>query len=117
MLSEKFRGSGSNKSYQAHSSNMVETLRTRLLEVTAEFKSALEDRTKSMEQQEKRKGMYQTSANRVSDPFANRQSAGMAPRGDGNDLEGGGSGGGGPGQAQTMQYHTSRAEAVQSVHK
>merc|ERR1719277_2194526 len=88
MLSEKFRGSGSNKSYQAHSSNMVETLRTRLLEVTADFKSALEDRTKSLEQQDKRRTMYQASASRGADPFANRQS--MAPRGDAADLEGGG---------------------------
>merc|ERR1719277_1214415 len=106
MLAEKFKGSGSNRNQQAHSSNMVETLRTRLLEVTADFKSALEDRTKSLEQQEKRRTMYQSSASRVADPFANRQSAGsMAPRGDGADLEGGGGGGGS--QAQTMQYHTS----------
>merc|ERR1719277_1847001 len=101
MLAEKFKGSGSNRNQQAHSSNMVETLRTRLLEVTADFKSALEDRTKSLEQQEKRRTMYQSSASRTSDPFANRQS--MAPRGDAADLEGGGSGGGA--QAQTMQYH------------
>jgi len=111
-LQQKAKGSGPNKSYQAHSSNMVETLKTRLLEVTKDFKNALEDRTKALEQQDKRRQMYAPGAGAAGNPFAQRQRPN--PSGNADDLEGGGGM-----QAQSMQqgYHSSRAEAVQSVQK
>jgi len=108
-LTEKAKGSGPNKAYQAHSSNMVDALKTRLLEVTKDFKDALEDRTKALEQQDNRRKMYSAGGGAANNPFQ--------PRALGNpeDLEGGG--GGGRGQAMSMQYATSRVEAVQSVQK
>lgn len=116
-LSSKVKGSGSNKSSQAHSSNMVETLKTRLLEVTKDFKDALEDRTKNMDLQDKRRQMYSASQGGVSNPFAQRQSS-AAPSsfsGNADDPEGGGMSSGG--QAHAVAYHSSRAEAVQNVQK
>lgn len=110
VLQKKAKGTGPNKNYQAHSSNMVETLKTRLLEVTNDFKTALEDRTKALEQQDKRRQMYSSNQGAAANPFAQRQ----RPSGNVDDLEGGGSA-----QAMSMQtsYHTSRAEAVQSVQR
>lgn len=110
VLQKKAKGTGPNKNYQAHSSNMVETLKTRLLEVTNDFKTALEDRTKALEQQDKRRQMYSSNQGAAANPFAQRQ----RPSGNSDDLEGGGGA-----QAMSMQssYHTSRAEAVQSVQR
>lgn len=108
-LAAKAQGSGPNRSYQAHSSNMIETLKTRLLEVTKDFKDALEDRTKTLEFQDKRRQMYSASSGGASNPFAQRQ--GPVPTGNAADLEGGG------GQAQAVMHHTNRAEAVQNVQK
>jgi syntaxin 5 len=107
-LEDKARGTGANKEYQAHSKNMVDALKTRLLEVTKDFKDALEDRTKALEQQDSRRRMYSASSGAASNPFPSRAT------GNPDDLEGGG---GGPGQAMSMQYATSRVEAVQSVQK
>eukprot|EP00929_Paragymnodinium_shiwhaense_P058343 TRINITY_DN29205_c0_g1_i1.p1 TRINITY_DN29205_c0_g1~~TRINITY_DN29205_c0_g1_i1.p1 ORF type:complete len:283 (+),score=70.67 TRINITY_DN29205_c0_g1_i1:82-930(+) len=104
-LSAKAKGSGPSRSYQAHASNMVETLKTRLLEVTKDFKDALEDRTKTLEVQDKRRQMYSASSSGPSNPFAARQT----PSGNAADLEGG------VGQAQQVMHHSSRAEAVQNV--
>jgi syntaxin 5 len=108
-LERKAKGTGPNRAYKAHSSNMVDTLKTRLLEATKDFKDALEDRTKALEQQDKRRQLYAVGANSGGNPFAQRQ----RPSGDPNDLEGGGGSGGG--QSMSMQYNNSRAEAVQSV--
>ncbi|CAK0796564.1 unnamed protein product [Prorocentrum cordatum] len=107
-LEDKARGAGANKAYQAHSKNMVDALKTRLLEVTKDFKDALEDRTKALEQQDSRRRMYSASSGAASNPFPSRAT------GNPEDLEGGG---GGSGQAMSMQYSTSRVEAVQSVQK
>lgn len=111
-LESKAKGTGSNKAYQAHSSNMVETLKTRLLEVTKDFKDALEDRTRALEMQDKRRSMYSAGAGVAANPFANKGRP--TPSGNGDDLEGGGGA-----QAMAMQtsYHASRAEAVQSVQR
>lgn len=110
VLQKKAKGTGPNRNYQAHSSNMVETLKTRLLEVTNDFKTALEDRTKALEQQDKRRQMYSSNQGAAANPFAQRQ----RPAGNADDLEGGGGA-----QAMSMHtsYHTSRAEAVQSVQR
>eukprot|EP00928_Gymnodinium_smaydae_P072959 TRINITY_DN56231_c0_g1_i1.p1 TRINITY_DN56231_c0_g1~~TRINITY_DN56231_c0_g1_i1.p1 ORF type:complete len:290 (+),score=64.04 TRINITY_DN56231_c0_g1_i1:83-952(+) len=113
-LAQKARGSGYNKSSQAHSSNMVDTLKTRLLEVTKDFKDALEDRSKTLEVQDRRRQMYSANQGGVSNPFAQRQSsAPTSYTGNAGDLEGGAS----SSQAQAVAYHSSRAEAVQSVQK
>lgn len=110
LLSDKAKGSGPNKSHQQHSSSVVETLKFRLLEVTKDFKNALEDRTKSLEHQDKRRNMYAASGSKQSDPFASRNTP--QPSGNADDIEGGG------GQAaQAVCYHTDRAQAVQSVQK
>eukprot|EP00442_Polarella_glacialis_P054038 CAMPEP_0115080262 /NCGR_PEP_ID=MMETSP0227-20121206/18575_1 /TAXON_ID=89957 /ORGANISM="Polarella glacialis, Strain CCMP 1383" /LENGTH=333 /DNA_ID=CAMNT_0002467875 /DNA_START=84 /DNA_END=1083 /DNA_ORIENTATION=- len=113
-LESKAKGTGPNKSSQAHSSNMVTTLKTRLLEVTKDFKDALEDRTKALEQQDKRRQMYSSGNGAAANPFAQRQRP--SPSGNSDDLEGGGGA-----QAMSLQqgqgYHSSRAEAVQSVQR
>merc|ERR1711924_35018 len=105
----KAKGTGPNKNHQSHSTNMVETLKTRLLEVTKDFKDALEARTASLEYQDKRRHMYSASSGSWANPFAQKQGGGMA------DLEGGGSNG--SGQATSTMYFNSRAEAVQNVQK
>eukprot|EP00434_Breviolum_minutum_P005155 symbB.v1.2.004545.t2/scaffold245.1/size253980/2 len=69
-LESKSKSSGKNKSYQAHASTLVETLKTRLLQVTKEFKDALEDRTKALEQQDIRRQMYSSGAGAAGNPFA-----------------------------------------------
>lgn len=111
VLEKRAKGSGPNRTHQAHSSNMVETLKTRLLEVTKDFKDALEDRTKTLEQQDKRRQMYSTGQGAAANPFAPK------PRSIGNpeDLENGVPSS--QGLTQQVAYHSSRAEAVQSVQR
>lgn len=111
-LESKVKSSGKNKSYQAHASTLVETLKTRLLQVTKEFKDALEDRTKALEQQDLRRQIYSSGAGAAANPFAGR--GGPVPSGNADDPEAGGAT-----RAMSMQqgYHSSRAEAVQSVQK
>lgn len=106
-LEAKAKGAGPNRNYQAHSSNMVETLKKRLFDVTKEFKDALEDRTKALEEQEKRKKIYSAGTSAASNPFAQNQ----RPSGRGDDLEGGG------GQAMDLKHQTSRVDAVVSVQR
>jgi len=109
-LERKAKGTGANRNYQLHSSNMVETLKLRLCEVTKDFKDALEDRTKAMEQQDKRRNMYSSGQGSAANPFAQKQQP--RPSGNPDDIEGGG--------AQSMAapvYQNQRAEAVQSVQK
>merc|ERR1712176_541205 len=103
-LERKVKGSGPNRNSQTHSSNMVETLKTRLLEVTKDFKDALEDRTKALEQQDKRRQMYSAGQGAAANPFANKQ---HRPSGNSDDPELGGGGA----QAMSLQtgYHSSRA--------
>merc|ERR1719440_1699941 len=101
-LASKAKGSGPNRSYQAHSSNMVETLKTRLLEVTKDFKDALEDRTKALEQQDKRRQMYQPGQGVGANPFAQRGQQRPSPSGNADDLEGGG----GASQSQAQLYNS-----------
>lgn len=104
---------GGNRSYQTHASNMVDTLKTRLLEVTKDFKTALELRTTSMEATQQRKDMWNPSQASASNPFPSRHRP--TPSGNPEDIEGGGMMGGA--QAQVQGYHQSRAEAVTSVQK
>mmetsp|Transcript_43150 Transcript_43150/g.94056 ORF Transcript_43150/g.94056 Transcript_43150/m.94056 type:complete len:282 (-) Transcript_43150:105-950(-) len=109
VLEDKAKGLGPNRTTQTHSSNVVETLKTRLLEVTKDFKEALEDRTKTLEHQDKRRDLY-SHGQGVQNPLAQRP----RPSGNAEDLEGGGGA-----QAMSLQqsYHSSRAEAVQSVQR
>lgn len=110
VLEAESRGTGPNRSVQAHSSNMVSTLKTRLMEVGKDFKDALEDRTKSLEQQDKRRQLYATDRPGPGNPF---QKNSPAPRSVGNsdDLEGGG------GMSAQTQYQNNRVDAVQSVQR
>jgi len=108
-LESRVKGSGPNRAYQAHSSNMVDTLKTRLLEVTKDFKDALEDRTKTMASQDERRKMYSATSGTSSNPFANRR---PNPSANPDDPESGGGA-----QATAQLYHNSRAEAVQSVQR
>mmetsp|Transcript_25253 Transcript_25253/g.51074 ORF Transcript_25253/g.51074 Transcript_25253/m.51074 type:complete len:286 (-) Transcript_25253:127-984(-) len=110
-LERKAKGTGPNRNYQAHSSNMVETLKTRLLEVTKDFKDALEDRTKALEQQDKRRNLYSAGQGAATNPFA--QKSRPSPTGNPEDLEGGGA----QAQALATGYQSSRVEAVQSVQR
>lgn len=111
-LTAKVKGAGANKSYQVHSSNMLDTLKTRLLEVTKDFKTALEMRTSSMEDQNKRRSMYSASQGAASNPFAQRPRPGAHP----DDPEAGG-GGLGAVSTATLAYHASRTDAVQNVQR
>mmetsp|Transcript_8250 Transcript_8250/g.14243 ORF Transcript_8250/g.14243 Transcript_8250/m.14243 type:complete len:281 (-) Transcript_8250:53-895(-) len=106
-LESRVNGQGPNRSVQAHSKNVVETLKTRLLEVTKDFKDALETRTKAMEKQQERRQIYTKSGG---DPFSQRQQA--TPSGNPDDPEGGM-----PAMSQTQLYHNSRAQAVESVQR
>jgi syntaxin 5 len=110
-LERAVKGTGPNRAYQTHSSNMVDTLKTRLLEVTKDFKDALEDRTKTMASQDVRKKMYNPTSRAESNPFANR--ARPSPSANADDPE---AGPGAP-QAMSQMYNNSRAEAVMSVQK
>jgi len=112
-LEQKARGTGPNKSYQVHTKNLVDTLKSRLLGVTKDLKDALEDRTRAMEQQEQRRSMYTSGQSVASNPFASRHQP--TPSGNAADLEGGG----GAQQAMAFQtsYQNSRAEAVQNVQR
>jgi len=109
-LERKVKGTGPNRAYQAHSSNMVDTLKTRLLEVTKDFKDALEDRTKTMASQDERRRMYSANQGSNANPFANRQR--HNPSANPDDPESGGGA-----QATSQLYTNSRAEAVQSVQR
>mmetsp|Transcript_93296 Transcript_93296/g.216888 ORF Transcript_93296/g.216888 Transcript_93296/m.216888 type:complete len:286 (+) Transcript_93296:49-906(+) len=110
-LERKAKGAGPNKNYQAHSSNMVDTLKQRLLEVTKDFKDALEDRTKAIDQQDRRRKMYCAGQGAASNPFANKNRP--TPSGNPDDIEGGGV----QTAALQMGYQSSRVEAVQSVQR
>lgn len=112
-LEGKAKGTGANRNQQAHSKNLMDTLKTRLLEVTKDFKDALEDRTRTLEQQEKRRNMY-SAAGSGANPFAQRQRP--TPSGNVEDLEGGG-GAQAQGMALQTGYYSSRAEAVQNVQR
>lgn len=107
-LERTVQGTGQ-RAHQAHSANMVSTLKTRLLEVTKDFKDALEDRTKTMASQDERRKMYGDRGS-SSNPFANKQRP--TPTGNPDDIEGGGGA-----QATSQLYSNSRADAVQSVQR
>jgi len=111
-LEAKAKGAGSNRNQQAHSKNLVDTLKTRLLEVTKDFKDALEDRTTALEHQSKRRELYSANQGSAANPFAQRQRPN--PSGNPEDLEGGGAM---QGMAVQQAYQSSRAEAVQNVQR
>jgi syntaxin 5 len=104
MLESKVKGAGPNETCQVHSMNMLTTLKTRLIDVKNEFRDALEDRTKTMQSQDKRRQGLQPNR------FANRQWPN--PSANPDDPEAGGAG-----QAFSQLYTNSRAEAVQSVQR
>jgi syntaxin 5 len=106
-LAMRAKGKGPNTSATAHSNNMVQTLKTRLLAVTKDFKDALEDRTKTLEVQDKRRSMYTAGGDAVVNPFSQHRAA-HVPSADANDPEGGG-------MAAAQMYHSSRSQAVQNV--
>jgi len=111
VLERQAKGNATNRSNAAHSNTMVDTLKMRILEVTKEFKDALELRTKALESQDNRRQMYNFGAGN-SGAALNFQN--QKPSGNMLDPESGGMGGG---MAQTQLYHNSRADAVQSVQK
>eukprot|EP01068_Selenidium_serpulae_P002244 Selendium_serpulae@DN2309_c0_g1_i1.p1 len=98
-----------NPHYHAHHTNMVETLKTRLLDVTKEFQDVLTTRTEMMKKQDSRRNMYSFSSGMASKlPTSASHAADV-------DIESG---------VQEMQfaeqgsaYLQSRAEAVESVQR
>lgn len=111
-LETKAKGIALNKNSQAHSTNMVTTLNARLLEVTRDFKDALEERSRALGEQDKRRKLYAVGEGPSSNPFAQRQrptDGGASP-----DLEGAQGGGG---QPMAMAVASSRAVAVENVQK
>lgn len=111
-LERKAKGTGTNRNQQVHSKNLVDTLKTRLLEVTKDFKDALEDRTKALEQQDKRRQIYSSGKG---NPLGQRQRP--PPSGNAEDLEGGGGGSQAQGMTMVTSHYSSRAEAVQNVQR
>jgi len=104
--------------YQAHHTNVVETLKSRLLELTKDFKDTLQIRAESMKQQDNRRNMYSFSGppGSSSKPSTSSQYT-FNPSTEANyDVESGGQQ-----SVQVMErgslYHQSRAEAVESVHR
>lgn len=111
-LERKVAGYGQNGNQRVHTKNIVDTLKTRLLETTKEFKDALEDRTKALQHQQQRQQLYGSGGSGGANPFAGRQK----PCGNADDPEGGGVPGA---QVLGMQstYHQSRAQAVENIQK
>jgi len=105
--------------YQAHHTNVIETLKSRLLELTKDFKDTLQIRAESMKQQDNRRNMYSFSGPTGSSsktPSTSQYSFNVSTATN-YDVESGGQQ-----SAQVMQerggmYHQSRAEAVESVHR
>lgn len=98
-----------NPHFHAHHTNMVETLKTRLLDVTKEFQEILTMRTEMMKKQDSRRNMYSFSSG-----MASKLPSSAAPGAE-LDIESG---------EQQMQfaeqgnaYLQSRAEAVESVQR
>jgi len=112
-LERRAKGAGPNRNHQAHSFNVVETLRTRLLGVTQDFNGALDVWTRALEQQDTRRSLY--CAGQGPGTHMPGQRSVPAPSGRAEDLEGG------PGAAQAVAlqrgYLASRAEAAQSVQR
>jgi len=96
ILESNASNSGSAHS-QRHRKNLVEALKTRLLQLTNSFKNVLELRTKTLEQQSNRMNMYKPTP--------------MQYTGNPDDLEGAGTGM----QDQTMEVVHSRKEALKKV--
>lgn len=107
-LEAKAKGGGGGCNYQAHSANMVSTLKKRLFDVSKDFKEALEDRTKALEEQDKRRKLYSPGTTAASNPFGRNEPKAI---GRGDDLEGGG------GQSMDLKVQNSRVEAVQNVQR
>ena len=98
--------SSGNRQATTHYNNLLTTFKNRAFQITKEFKEVLEMRTKTMEQQDRRRGKMYSQID-----FEN---VGMANAGDGfADLESGGT----AGRSMGGQYASSRSDAVQSVQK
>uniref|UniRef100_A0A0G4I8Q1 t-SNARE coiled-coil homology domain-containing protein n=1 Tax=Chromera velia CCMP2878 TaxID=1169474 RepID=A0A0G4I8Q1_9ALVE len=105
------RISASSRHSQAHLNNMVTTVRSRHMEATRDFKNALEQRTKNLQQLERRRQMYAP----VNDSGGPAATAWGAPTGaPDRDPE---SGGLLQMQDTGHQYTQSRAEAMENVQK
>ncbi|CEL97048.1 unnamed protein product [Vitrella brassicaformis CCMP3155] len=107
-------GFSHNRHERQHATSIVEALKTRLLELTKDFKDILQLRTEIMKKQDNRRKMYgdtmASSSASSAYPFQH-----TSPEAAANiDMEGGQ-------QTQLLDrgttYHTSRAEAVENVQK
>lgn len=105
-LERNAKGSGPNASARAHSTTIVDTLKTRLLEVTKDFKDALEDRTKALVKQDERRRMYHYGRSMQGNSFGKSSRS----AGDQDDIEGGM-------QAATLVYTQNRSDALQNVQR
>lgn len=105
---------GANSNYQVHASNAVATLKIRVMEVSRDFKEALEERMRAMEQQDVRRNLYSAGRREASAgalPVAPRPAP--APSGSEEDPEAGC-----PGIAVTQRAHaSSRVQAVESIQR
>ncbi|KAF4669712.1 Syntaxin-5 [Perkinsus olseni] len=119
LLQQHASKSAESKQALAHTSGIVKTLQTRLMGLTKDFKDVLELRTKTLQQQDRRRNMYAFSS---SNPFQQRGGTEMADAASfkggppsGFDIEGGREE-----QEQMLQgpgYLNARANAVQAVQR
>jgi len=105
-----------NRHYHTHHTNVVETLKTRLLELTKDFKDTLQIRAETMKQQDSRRNMYSATSQTGKATSATTQYTFNGSSGPNYDVESGG-------QQEFhvhergSAYHQSRAEAVESVQR
>jgi len=115
-LAESASASALNRHYHTHHTNVVETLKTRLLELTKDFKDTLQIRAETMKQQDSRRNMYSATSQAGKPTSATTQYTFNASSGPNYDVESGGQQ-----EFQVLErgsaYHQSRAEAVESVQK
>ncbi|EEQ98638.1 syntaxin, putative, partial [Perkinsus marinus ATCC 50983] len=70
LLQQHAKQSAESRQATAHTSGIVKTLQTRLMGITKDFKDVLELRTKTLQQQDRRRNMYAFSS--PSNPFQQR---------------------------------------------
>jgi syntaxin 5 len=97
--------SGGTAQQRKHASTIVDTLKHRLMELTKDFKDALQSRTKAMQEQDARRSKYSRASPTAYQPIGNY------------DPELGGVGDGGGGGSLQKSFHVQREQGVQGVQK
>ena len=98
--------SGGTAQQRKHASTIVDTLKHRLMELTKDFKDALQTRTKAMQEQDARRSKYSRASSTAYQPIGNY------------DPElGGAADGTTRGGSLQQSFHVQREQGVQGVQK